>query len=125
MRRPAVYERASRGDTSGQLAELLEWAGRQPEPLAWFRDEGSTLDERPGLRSLLRAVAAGQVSYVVVWRLDRLYRSVPELVGMVRLLGRLRVGLVSLRDRFDSETESGRETFRRLAEIAASEGARR
>ncbi len=54
--------------------------------------------ERPAMRELLRLVEAGEVSDVVVWRLDRLTRDTADLSMLMRLFERQCVRLHSLNE---------------------------
>ena len=65
---------------------------------------------------LLDYARAGDV--VVVWRLDRLARSLRELVSVVHLLGERGVGLRSLQESIDTTTSTGRLIFDVLATLA-------
>ena len=84
-----------------------------------FTDTASgTLRERPQLNAALDYVRAGDT--VVVWRLDRLGRSLNHLVATVAVLTERGVGLVSLREAIDTTTASGRlvlHVFGSLAEF--------
>src|SRR3954470_18655879 len=57
-------------------------------------------DDRPGLKACLEYLKAGDV--LVVWRLDRLGRSLPHLVGIVADLRAHGVGLRSLSETIDT-----------------------
>jgi DNA invertase Pin-like site-specific DNA recombinase len=85
VRHIAVYLRVSSKtqDTASQEADLKAWAERQNDPVVWYRDKftGKTLD-RPGFRKLEEQIAAGNVSTLVVWRLDRLGRTAKGLTAL-------------------------------------------
>ena len=62
----------------GQRAEIRKWAeGNGLTDLAWYVDKesGDTLD-RPAFRRLQADVFKGKIKTVVVWKLDRLSRSI-------------------------------------------------
>jgi DNA invertase Pin-like site-specific DNA recombinase len=65
--------------------------------------------ERPELAELLRSLRPGDV--LVIWKLDRLGRSLGHLVEMVNLLNDKKIGLQSLNDPVDTTTAQGRLTF--------------
>lgn len=64
------------------------------------------IDDRPGLRSALECARPGDS--LVVWRLDRLGRSLRHLIEVVRDLEHRGVELVSLTEQIDTSTPSGR-----------------
>lgn len=84
-----------------------------------FVDTASgALRERPQLSAALDYVRSGDV--LVVWRLDRLGRSLRHLIDTVEHLNGRGVGLVSLREAIDTTTPSGRlvlHIFGSLAEF--------
>ena len=75
--------------------------------------------ERPELARLLEQVREGDV--VVVWKLDRLGRSLGHLVALVGELMERGVGLVSLRDPVDTTSAQGRLVFNLFASLAEFE----
>ncbi|MCZ4072556.1 recombinase family protein [Agrobacterium sp. LMR679] len=81
---------------------------------------GSTFD-RPGLAEALNAVHAGDM--LVVWRLDRLGRSLIDLIGAINDLGTREVEFRSLNEAIDTSTSGGRLTFHIMAAMAEFERA--
>ena len=72
-----------------------------------FEDKISgTKADRPGLNEALAYVRDGDV--LVVWKLDRLGRSLPHLIETVNALGRRSVGFQSLTEGVDTSTPNGR-----------------
>ena len=65
--------------------------------------------ERPGLASALEFLRDGDV--LVVWRLDRLGRSLPHLIEVISALEARRVGFQSLTESIDTTTPGGRLIF--------------
>ena len=61
---------------------------------------------------LLKAVRAEEVDVVVAWKLDRIARSLPELVSLLDLLGAHGASLATLADDFDFTSERGPELTR-------------
>jgi len=120
----AVYCRVSsrKQDHRSQLPDLEKWAAGQGEPVKWYRDKvtGKTMD-RPGWAKLESDLAAGRVSRVVVWRLDRLGRTAAGLTDLFERLRESGVGLVSLKDSLDLSTPAGRLMANVLASVAAYE----
>lgn len=75
--------------------------------------------ERPGLEEALRACRAGDT--LIVWKLDRLGRSLPHLVELVRELDKRDVGLSSLQEQIDTTTAGGTLIFHIFAALAEFE----
>jgi len=81
---------------------------------------GGTL-ERPALQRLLRDVEAGRVDCVVVYKLDRLSRSLLDFVKLIELFERHQVSFVSVTQRFDTSTSMGRLMLNILLSFAQFE----
>jgi DNA invertase Pin-like site-specific DNA recombinase len=75
--------------------------------------------ERPVLNALLRDLRPGDV--LVIWKLDRLGRSLRHLVELAGALMEQDVGLKSLNDPIDTTTPQGRLTFNLFASLAEFE----
>ena len=75
--------------------------------------------ERPILQDMLTQVRPGDV--IVIWKLDRLGRSLKNLVDIVGQLIKQEVGLKSLHDNIDTTTPQGRLTFNIFASLAEFE----
>jgi DNA invertase Pin-like site-specific DNA recombinase len=74
---------------------------------------------RPALDDLLSRLRAGDV--LVIWKLDRLGRSLKHLVTLTAELMEREVGLVSLNDPIDTTTPQGRLVFNIFASLAEFE----
>ncbi|OZI34750.1 DNA resolvase [Bordetella genomosp. 10] len=81
---------------------------------------GST-SSRPGLDALLRTLSPG--STLVVWRLDRLGRSLRYLVDLIDKLGRKNIQFVSLTENIDTSNSGGVLIFHMMAALAEFERA--
>ncbi len=75
--------------------------------------------ERPGLAKVQEALRDGDT--LVVWKLDRLGRSVKHLVDLVGQLHKQGVQFKSLTDSIDTGTASGRFFFHVMASLAEME----
>lgn len=74
---------------------------------------------RPGLERLKEQLRAGDT--LVVWRLDRLGRSLRDLIGWMTWLDEQKVGLLSLQESIDTSTTSGKLTFHLFGALAEFE----
>lgn len=74
---------------------------------------------RPVLDDVLSRLRAGDV--LVIWKLDRLGRSLKHLVTLATELMERRVGLISLNDPIDTTTPQGRLAFNLFAALAEFE----
>ena len=75
--------------------------------------------ERPGLTKALEMLREGDT--LVVWKLDRLGRSVKNLVDLISELAKHGVHFKSLTDAIDTGTPSGRFFFHVMASLAEME----
>ena len=81
---------------------------------------GGTL-ERPALRRLLADIVAGKVDIVVVYKIDRLSRSLMDFVRLVEVFDRRSVTFVSVTQSFNTTTSMGRLTLNILLSFAQFE----
>ena len=105
---PAIgYARVSTGDQDVALQlDALQKAGCDKI----FQDQASgAKTDRPGLAEALAHVRKGDI--LIVWKLDRLGRSLPHLIETVTELERRKVGLRSLTESIDTTTPGGRLIF--------------
>jgi DNA invertase Pin-like site-specific DNA recombinase len=77
------------------------------------------LTDRPGLAQALSHLHAGDT--LVVWRLDRLGRSLPHLIEIVAGLAHRGVGFRSLQEQIDTTTSGGRLVFHVFGALAEFE----
>ena len=75
--------------------------------------------ERPGLALALEVARAGDS--LVVWRLDRLGRSLKDLITLAESLERREVGLKSLKEALDTGSSGGRLIFHMFGALAEFE----
>ncbi len=85
-----------------------------------FTDKASgAKDDRPGLAEALAFARSGDC--LVIWKLDRLGRSIQGLIALAADLSARKVDFRSLTDGFDTSTASGRLLFHVLAAVAEME----
>lgn len=86
-----------------------------------FEDKGvsGAATTRPGLSKALARLGPGDV--LVVWRLDRLGRSLAHLIELVAGFGKVGAGFQSLSDAIDTTTAGGRLVFHMMGAMAEFE----
>lgn len=75
--------------------------------------------QRPQLQKMLEQIRTGDI--VVVWKLDRLARSLKDLVELVNIIQEQGAALKSLNDQIDTTTPHGKFTFHLFAALAEFE----
>jgi DNA invertase Pin-like site-specific DNA recombinase len=113
------YARVSTVDQNlnGQL-DALKAAGCNPKYI--FKDKASgAKDSRPGLDAALAMVREGDV--LVVWKLDRLARSIKHLIELSSELEARGAGLSSLSEAIDTSTPGGKMLFHVMGALAEFE----
>jgi len=81
---------------------------------------GASLD-RPALQQLLADVRAGKITIVVVYKVDRLTRSLADFAKLVELFDEFRVSFVSITQSFNTTSSMGRLTLNVLLSFAQFE----
>jgi len=81
---------------------------------------GATID-RPALQRLLADVAAGRVDTIVVYKIDRLTRSLADFAKIVEILDARGASFVSVTQQFNTTTSMGRLTLNILLSFAQFE----
>ncbi|MXF49328.1 helix-turn-helix domain-containing protein [Raoultella sp. Lac2] len=111
------YARVSTGD---QNLDLQKNALIRAECEQIFEDTASGKNaRRPGLKRALRRLRPGDV--LVVWKLDRLGRSVRDLITLVSELQQRGGNFRSLTDSIDTSTAAGRFFFHVMSALAEME----
>lgn len=110
--RVAVYVRVSTQDQSCEMQreELLAFAeSRGWEIFSVYEDQASGCNSnRPMLKQMLKDSRLRNFDILICWKLDRLFRSLKDLVVTIQDLNELGVSFVSLRDNIDLTTAAGR-----------------
>lgn len=113
------YARVSTTDQNpGLQIDALLKVGVDRRQIFEDRMSGMRAD-RPKLNEALAYLTEGDV--LVVWRLDRLARSLPHLIEIVAGLDRRSIGFRSLTESIDTTTASGRLTFHIFGALAQFE----
>jgi DNA invertase Pin-like site-specific DNA recombinase len=120
-KRVALYLRVSTGEqtTKNQRLELEAAVERHGWTIAAvFEDAGISgakgRKDRPGLDAMLKAVARREVDMVMAWSVDRLGRSLVDLLATLQDLRAKDVDLYLHQQGLDTSTPSGRALFQML-----------
>jgi site-specific DNA recombinase len=81
---------------------------------------GGNID-RPGLKRLMQDIEAKRIDVVVVYKIDRLTRSLPDFAKLVEVFDRNNVSFVSVTQQFNTTTSMGRLTLNILLSFAQFE----
>src|SRR5665811_1076438 len=128
QKRVAIYLRVStsKQDTENQLRELSAVADRSGWDI-WkiYEDAGISgakgRDERPGLEAMMKAVNARQFDMVAAWSVDRLGRSLTDLLAILQDLQEKGVDLFLHQQGLDTSTTAGKAMFQMLGVFAEFE----
>ncbi len=123
--RAGVYVRVSTTDqnTDAQETELLEYAQARKWDVKLYRDRGQSgaNEHRPALEALMADVRKKRIDVVAVWSLDRLARSLRQLLTIADEFRHLDIDLVSMKQNIDTGSPSGRFTYSILAAVSELE----
>jgi DNA invertase Pin-like site-specific DNA recombinase len=126
----AIYLRVSTKDqnTENQNRELRAAAARLGhEIVEVYEDHGISgakgRDKRPAFDRLHRDAARGKFDVVMAWSVDRLGRSLQDLIGFLSELHALKVGLYLHQQGLDTTTPSGNAMFQMMGVFAEFERA--
>jgi DNA invertase Pin-like site-specific DNA recombinase len=130
MRRAALYLRVSTADqtTANQERELREVAARMGcEVFKVYKDHGISgakgRDKRPAFDSLCRDAAQRRFVVVMARSVDRLGRSLQDLIGFLSELHALHIDLFLHQQGLDTTTPSGKAMFQMMGVFAEFERA--
>ena len=124
----AIYARVSTSEqnTENQIKELTDWADRAGhEVVAVFDDNGVSgskgRDGRKEFDRLLKAAVRREFDLVAVWSVDRLGRSLQDLLGFLTEVHSSGVDLYLHQQSLDTTTPSGRAMFQMMGVFAEFE----
>jgi DNA invertase Pin-like site-specific DNA recombinase len=128
--RVAIYCRVSTGEQTieNQERELREIAHRRSwDVVEVFKDEGISgtkgRDKRPGLDALCNAAGRREFDMIMAWSVDRLGRSLQDLVAFLGDIHAQGVDLFLHRQNIDTSTPSGKAMFQMMGVFAEFERA--
>ncbi|MBS9478993.1 recombinase family protein [Ancylobacter radicis] len=124
----AFYLRVSTGEqtTANQRRELEAVAAKAGwNVVAVFEDAGISgskgREQRPGYDALLKAVTRREVDLVAAWSVDRIGRSMPDLVSFLTELHARGADLYLHQQALDTSTPAGRAMFQMMGVFAEFE----
>ena len=128
VRRAALYVRVSTDHQSveNQVCELREVAERRGWTVVkTYRDAGISgakgRDQRPGLDTMLKDANRRKFDVVMAWAIDRLGRSLTDLLETIRHLEAVGVGLYLDQQHVDTTTPQGKLLFQLTGAFAEFE----
>jgi DNA invertase Pin-like site-specific DNA recombinase len=128
--RVALYLRVSTSEqtTDNQRRELEQAAERHGwDIVAVYQDEGISgakgRDKRPQFDALSKAIARREFDLVAAWSVDRIGRSLIDLIGFLSDIHSAGIGLYLHQQGLDTTTSSGRAMFGMLSVFAEYERA--
>jgi DNA invertase Pin-like site-specific DNA recombinase len=122
----AVYARVStdKQKVDMQLVELREYVQRA----GWkiyreFVDEGYTGKNisRPAFKEMMDEANRRKFDVLLVWKLDRLSRSLKDLIGTLDELGHLNIDFISYDNKIDTSSPTGKLVFQIIGAVAEFE----
>lgn len=123
--RCAIYARCSTElqNPDMQISELTEYASRRGlDVVGVFTDIASgSKDNRPELNKALALAKQRKIDVLLVWKVDRLGRSLRHLVNTISELEAVGVSFISLKDGLDFSTPAGRLMFNVIAAMGQFE----
>ena len=128
MKRAVLYLRVSTVDqtTANQERELRQVADRMGcEIVRVYKDHGISgakgRDKRPAFDSLIRDANQRKFDMVMAWSVDRLGRSLQDLVGFLSELHALHIDLFLHQQGLDTTTPAGKAMFQMMGVFAEFE----
>jgi len=115
-----IYSRKSKATLKGDsIANQIDMAksyilNKFPETadsdIDVYEDDGFSgkNTKRPGFTQMMERIEKGEYDYLIVYRLDRISRSVADFAEILRILDRKDTKFVSLNELFDTSSAFGR-----------------
>jgi len=122
----ALYCRVSTKEqtTDNQTLDLKRFCEqRDLEIVQEYSDQGvsGSKDSRPALNQMLEDAKAGKFEVLLVWKLDRLGRSLKHLIYLLNELHKYNVSFISMQENIDLTSPTGRLVFQMLGAIGEFE----
>lgn len=124
-KRVGLYVRVSTGEQSTELQrrELEQFVvARGWNLVRIYEDQATgTNANRPMLKALMKDVRQRNLDVVMCWKMDRLFRSLKDLLFTLHELSELKVEFIALRDQIDLTTATGKLMAQLLGAFAEFE----
>lgn len=124
----AIYARVSTNEqtTENQVRELTEWAERAGHEIVTIYDDNGVSgakgrEYRKEFDKLLKAAVRREFELVAAWSVDRLGRSLQDLIGFLQELHGAGVDLYLHQQALDTTTPSGKAMFQMMGVFAEFE----
>ena len=125
----ALYSRVSteiqvdRDALANQKEALIRYAKRQGKPFRYYCDAGFSAKDtkRPDFQQMMAEVGEGNIDAIVVTKLDRISRSLGDLLSIIDRLEEAKVAFVCLTQNFDTATPVGRFSLHLLGSVGQLE----
>jgi DNA invertase Pin-like site-specific DNA recombinase len=125
-KRIGIYLRVSTSEQSTELQlreinQFLDARGWQNREI--YEDSGlsGANSNRPQLKRLLSDVKQRKIDIVICWKMDRLFRSLKDLIVTLQEFSELGIEFISLKDNVDLSTSSGKLLMHLLGAFAEFE----
>jgi DNA invertase Pin-like site-specific DNA recombinase len=119
----ALYSRVSKDmqNPENQKKALIERATQEGWGYDYFEEKESTRKTRPIKYELYQRLLKKEYKAVVVWKLDRWARSLPELVREIPTLKERGINFISMKENIDLTSAAGKLQFHMFAAFAEFE----
>lgn len=120
LRKTAIYSRKSKFTGKGESIESqiemcktylkLHFPDIKDEDILVYEDEGYSggNTNRPQFQKMLKECRKNGICRIVCYRLDRISRSISDFINLTEELNRLDIDFVSISDRYETHTSTGR-----------------
>ncbi len=115
--RQACVEDGSLKAQEAKLRAYVDYENKNPSTStpSWkvvdvYREEGKSAKDlkRPEFQRMMSDVESGKINTIIVWKIDRLTRSLRDFSNLWEIFQQKKVNLISLCDKFDTNTAIGR-----------------
>jgi DNA invertase Pin-like site-specific DNA recombinase len=122
----AIYGRVStiEQNTDNQVIELEQYCkARKYAVYKVYTDQGisGSKESRPAFDQMMKDAYRRQFDVLLIWKLDRLSRSLKHLLNTLDTLNSLNISFISYSDNFDTTTPQGRLMFQLVGAFAEFE----